>query len=72
MDLTRKVRFVAGGHMTDPPTVMTYASVVSREYARITLLLASLNDVYLLTIDITRTYFNAPTQEMLYYVAGDE
>ena len=35
MDLTRKVRFVAGGHMTDPPTVMTYASVVSRESVRI-------------------------------------
>ena len=31
MDLTRKARFVAGGHMTAPPTTMTYASVVSRD-----------------------------------------
>ena len=28
MDLTRKARYVAGGHLTDPPSSMTYASVV--------------------------------------------
>jgi hypothetical protein len=28
MDFTRKVRFVASGHMTDTPAVMTYSSVV--------------------------------------------
>ena len=28
MDLTRKSRYVAGGHLTDPPSSMTYASVV--------------------------------------------
>ena len=72
MDLTRKARFVAGGHMTDPPTSMTYASVVSRESVRIALLLASLNNVELLAGDITLAYLNAPTQEKLYYVAGDE
>jgi hypothetical protein len=31
MDFTRKARFVASGHMTDTPAVMTYSSVVSRE-----------------------------------------
>ena len=34
IDLTHKARFVAGGHMTDQPTAMTYASVVSRESVR--------------------------------------
>jgi hypothetical protein len=29
-DFRRKARFVAGGHTTDTPHVMTYASVVSR------------------------------------------
>ena len=38
--LTRKVRFVAGGHTMDTPAAMTYASVVSRESVRIALLLA--------------------------------
>ena len=72
MDLTRKARFVAGGHMTDPPTSMIYASVVSRESVRIALLLASLNDVDLLAGDITLAYLNAPIEEKLYYVSGDE
>ena len=33
---TRKARYVAGGHMTKPPTSITYSSVVSRESVRIT------------------------------------
>ena len=40
----RKTRLVAGGHMTEAPAVMTYASVVSRETVRIALTIAALND----------------------------
>ena len=42
MDLTRKTRYVASGHMTKPPSSMTYASVVSRESVLIILTLAAL------------------------------
>jgi hypothetical protein len=35
MDFTRKARFVAGGHMTDPPSHMTYSSVVARDSVRL-------------------------------------
>jgi hypothetical protein len=35
MDLTRKARYVAGGHMTDPPSSITYSSAVSRDNIRI-------------------------------------
>ena len=28
MDITRKVRFVAGGHLTEPPASITYSSVL--------------------------------------------
>ena len=45
MDLTRKARYVAGGHLTDPPSSMTYASVVGLETVRIALLVAALNDL---------------------------
>jgi hypothetical protein len=31
MDLTRKARFVAGGHTTETPSSLTYSSVVSRD-----------------------------------------
>ena len=52
MDLTCKARFVAGGHLTDPPTAMTYASVVSRESVRIAFLLAAYNVFEILSGDI--------------------
>jgi len=35
MDLTRKARLVASGHLTDVPSNLTYSSVVSRESVRI-------------------------------------
>ena len=28
MDFSRKARLVAGGHLTDPPTSLTYSSVI--------------------------------------------
>eukprot|EP00957_Ditylum_brightwellii_P153339 11670140-Ditylum_brightwellii.AAC.1 len=35
MDFTRKARFVAGGHMTEPPSSLAYLSVVSRETEKV-------------------------------------
>ena len=72
IDLTRKARFVAGGHLTDPPTAMTYASVVSRESVRMAFLLAGLNNLEILSDDIGNAYLNAYTQEKIYYRAGLE
>jgi hypothetical protein len=45
MDFTRKARFVAGGHVMDPPSTQTYASVVARDSVRIAFLMAALNDL---------------------------
>ena len=42
-DLRRKARYVAGGHLTETPSSMTYSSVVSRESIRIAFLVAALN-----------------------------
>ena len=42
MDLTRKARYIVGGHPTDPPSSMTYASVVGRETVRSAFLIAAL------------------------------
>jgi len=42
-DLTRKARFVAGGHWTDPPSQVTYSTVVSRDSVRIAFLIATRN-----------------------------
>jgi hypothetical protein len=72
MDFTRKARFVAGGHMTEPPASITYSSVVSRDSVRIAFLLAALNDVNLLSTDIGNAYLNARPRERVYTTAGPE
>ena len=44
-DFRHKVRLVAGGHRTEAPATITYASVVSRETVRLALTIAALNDL---------------------------
>jgi hypothetical protein len=63
MDFTRKARFVAGGHLTQPATSSTYSSVVSRDSVRLAFLLASLNGLKVLSCDIGNAYLNAPCRE---------
>lgn len=72
MDFTRKARFVAGGHVTDPPSSITYSSVVSRESVCIAFLVAALNDLKILTSDIGNAYLNARTSEKVYTITGTE
>jgi hypothetical protein len=72
MDLTRKARFVAGGHQTDPPRESTYSSVVTRDSVRIALTIAALNDLQVLSADVQNAYLNAPTKEKVYTTAGLE
>ena len=72
IDLTRKARFVAGSHMTAPPSSMTYTTVVSRESVYISFLLATPNDCDILAGDIDNAYLNDSTSEKIYYRAGLE
>ncbi len=72
LDFTRKTRLVAGGHVTDPPAIITYASVVSRESVCIALLIAALNDCEVLGADISNAYLTAPTTERVWTVLGPE
>ena len=72
IDFTRKARLVAGGHLTDPPTTLTYSSVVSRESVRLAFLIAALNDLNILVADIGNAYINTMTKEKVYTTAGKE
>ena len=72
MDFTRKARFVADGHLTDPPASVTYASVVSRESVRIAFLIAALNDLDIMAADISGAYLNAPCREKICILCGPE
>jgi hypothetical protein len=71
MDLTRKSRFVAGGHMTTTP-VQTYSSVVSRDSVRLAFLIAALNGLDLQACDVGNAYLNAECREKIWFVAGPE
>jgi hypothetical protein len=70
--LHQKCRLVAGGHVTDPPATITYASVVSRESVRIALTVAALNDLDIMSADIKNAYLNIPCDEKIWTVLGPE
>ena len=68
----RKARLVAGGHTTETPAALTYASVVSRDSVRIALTIAALNDLQVLACDIQNAYLTAKCREKIWTVAGPE
>jgi len=70
MDFTRKVCFVAGGHMMDSPDTISCSSVVSRDSIRIAFLITALNDISIQTCDIGNAYLNALLREKVYRMAG--
>jgi hypothetical protein len=67
-DFIRNAHFVAGGHTTDTPHDMMYASVVSLELARIALALAALNDLDVNMADIKNAYLTVPITEKVWTV----
>jgi hypothetical protein len=70
MDFARKARFVAGGHMTQPASSLTYSSVVSRDSVRLAFLIAALNGLSVVSCDIWNAYLNAPCREKIWFQAG--
>ena len=72
MDLTRKCRLVAGGHMTETPSCLTYSSVVARDSVRLAFLIAAMNDLDVGACDIGNAYLNAPCREKVWFEAGKE
>jgi hypothetical protein len=70
--LDRKARYVAGGHQTEPTKEVTFASVVSRDSIRLGFLVAALNDLEVLSADISGAYLNAKAAEKVYTTAGKE
>ena len=67
MDFTRKARFVAGGHTTDTPGLITYLSVVSRNSVQLAFLIAGLNELDVLAADVTNAYLNAKCRKKIWF-----
>jgi Reverse transcriptase (RNA-dependent DNA polymerase) len=72
MDFTRKARFVAGGHTTETPTSMTYSSVVSRDSVRLAFLIAALNNIDIMSVDLENAFIQAPCREKVWFEGGIE
>jgi hypothetical protein len=71
-DFKRNARLVAGGHKTEAPATITYASVVSRETVRIALMLAALNDLQVKAGDVLNAYITTPVKEKVWTILGPE
>jgi hypothetical protein len=69
--LDRKARYVAGGLQTEPTKDMTLASVVSRDSIRIAFLIATLNDLEVLSANVAGAYLNAKAKNV-YTTASKE
>jgi hypothetical protein len=67
-----KARLVAGGHRTEAPATINYASMVSREMVRLALTIASLNDLEVKVGDVLNAYITTPVKEKLWTVLGPE
>jgi hypothetical protein len=70
IDFTWKARFVAGGHMTEAPNLLTYSSIVLRESVKIAFLVAALNNLDVMSCDIGNAYLNAPCRERIRFTVG--
>jgi hypothetical protein len=51
-DFRHNARFLVGGHTTDTPHDMTYASVVSQKSVKVSLTLDDMNDLNVKVTDI--------------------
>ena len=60
-----KARFVAGGHTTETPRLLTYSPVVSRDLIRIVLLIAALNGLQVMACDIQNAYLTVNCREKI-------
>jgi hypothetical protein len=70
--LKRKARNVAGGHMTEAPSIIMYANVVIRDSRRTGLLIAALNDLEVFAADVQNAYLISPCVEKIYKILAEK
>jgi hypothetical protein len=72
INFTWKARFVTGGHTTTAPSPMTYSSGVSHDSVRLAFLIATLNDIDIMSCDLENAYLNTPCREKIWFEGGIE
>ena len=63
---------MAGGHKTEAPATMTYASIISRETVHLALTIAALNNLEVKVGDVLNAYIVAPIMEKVWTTLGPE
>ena len=58
--------------MTEAPSSITYASVVTRDSVRLAFLIAALNGLDIFACDVGNAYLNAPCCEKIWFLGGAE
>ncbi len=71
-DFRQKAQLFAGGHTTEAPPTITYASVVSRETVCRALTIAALNDLEVKVGDVLNAYITAPITKKVWTSLGPE
>ena len=61
---------MAGGHRTQAPATITYASVLSHETVHLALTFASLNDLEVKVGNVLNAYITAPVKEKVWTILG--
>ena len=72
MDFTWKSIFMANGSKTEAPVALTYSRFVSRDSVRLSLFIAALNYLGVMSCDIGNTYLNASRKETICFKSGEE
>jgi hypothetical protein len=73
MNFTCNAWYVAGRHRRNPPKLLIYLSVVSRELVQIAMMIAALNGLNIQMTNIGNAYLiMAPITEKCYVIAGGE
>jgi trans-2-enoyl-CoA reductase len=72
MDLRRKAKLVAEGHVTKDIEGDNYSGIIKMDSIRLIFLLADLNKMDLLMADVSNAYLNAYTNEKIYTKCGPE
>lgn len=70
MDFRRKAQLIAGRHVTNSPNKDSYSSMASQGSICLDFLLASLNYLHLLLVDIGNAHVNVNCPEKVYSLAG--
>ena len=71
LDMKRKYKYMAGDHLTDVSTHMTYLSVMYHDTVRIGFIMTSLNGLDIIVGYIKNTILEAPNLEKILFYAGN-